>query len=154
MRWLTATKFNFVSLSHVLFLKTTICGDSQTYTDLTDALAYTLTHDGWQLLTALTYFSSCRWKLITRASRHPNKEQRARKVCEQNIWEAGTKKKASWKALNMKIVRKGVGGVKRQEKNAKNWIGSKINPDFIIDKESKMWRNSEKCSTQALRRSV
>ena len=36
---------------------------------------HTHTHDGWQLLTALTYFSSCRWKLITRASRHPKSRE-------------------------------------------------------------------------------
>ena len=41
------------------------------------------THDCWQLLTALTSFSGCQWKLITSTSRPPHQQQRA----SQSVWE-------------------------------------------------------------------
>lgn len=45
------------------------------------------THDGWQLLTALTsFFQAASRKLITSASHPPNTQQRACKVCKHNIW--------------------------------------------------------------------
>jgi len=80
VRLLTASKFNFMSLSHVVCLKLTICGDTQT-----DAPQHTLYTHGWQLLAAVTSLLGCRWKLITGASCPPNKQEGVYRVCGQSV---------------------------------------------------------------------